>query len=1226
VRAPAGSGKTDLLTRRFLRLLGEVDDPGRIVAITFTRFAAAEMRHRILAELEHAAEASASEASAGPFSMQALAQRALLHSHGLGWNLLDLPAQLRISTIDSFCRDLALQQPLLSGLGGSLEIREQPRELYRRAARRTLEQIDDGDPALREAIEALLLWRDNSWPDLENQLVAMLAKRDQWMHEFVLDRDPDWDILRERLERPFAREVRNHLVSLSQLLDRVPEAREEAFALARFACEQSDGRLHQELAELAEFPTAPFHSAEELEEAREACACLARLLLTDGHFRKQVNVSLGFPKERPAEKRRFLDLLARLAAVPGLESALAAVSALPPARYSDEDWEIIDACFTLLRHAAAELRVVFAEAAAADFIEVAQIAQNVLQGEDGHPTEAALAVADGIRHLLVDEFQDTSRRQHQLLAHLIAAWPEREGRTCFVVGDPMQSIYFFRDADAELFPRVEKLGLEVPADLPLRFDPVLLNANFRTAPPLVTSINDTFALVFGDDDGSGVIYAESQPARDDAIESGPHLVTESVQRMQLHVAFMPESARGTSRGADPERKKESAAEREAAHQQQTAEIVALIRSHLPKMEQARAENEKNRDSKRQQQYRIAVLGRTRKALEPVALALREAAIPFRAVELEKLQDRPEIIDALTLARALLNPQDRVAWLGVLRAPWCGLSLADLHMLASADDPKLLLRLVPELLSERMQLLSEEGRLSAERVLRAMESAERLHSTQPAASLGTWLEQVWLRLDGAQCADATARANLDLLWRCLDSLPQGEPDLLGPALDAALSDLTALPDPNADSGCGVQLMTIHKAKGLEFEVVIVPDLQAGTGRGDVKLLSWLERGLPQEPDANGPDDSSRITEFLVAPLPPKGADRGAIKKWVDRVRSDREKQETRRILYVAATRAREELHLFARPTYKTEKNLARSLVEPKDCLLATAWPALEDEIRKRFVEWRQETSQKELEGSEPEPTTIESLAASSESNLLGMPTPIKPTPMRRLPPDYRPASAEGPSVRVDEALIGAGRLYERHEGGLLSRALGIAVHSLLQQLAQLLATQPWESARAALSQMQPRIVATIRSAGIDPEHASRIAARAFEIVLKTAGDPLAQWILAPHAEAANEVRWTGLVGGSLRTVQVDRVFRAGPAPRTAGDSADAQAADPFAGQDTWWIIDYKTAHEDGLEPDAALPELRKIFAPQIEAYAKVLRNLRGEDTSLCGGLYYPRMSMLDWWEL
>ena len=128
------------------------------------------------------------------------------------------------------------------------------------------------------------------------------------------------------------------------------------------------------------------------------------------------------------------------------------------------------------------------------------------------------------------------------------------------------------------------------------------------------------------------------------------------------------------------------------------------------------------------------------------------------------------------------------------------------------------------------------------MLRVAEAAPGLRFAQPARSLGTWLEEAWLRLGGAQCVDATARANLDLLWRALDSLPEGEQDFLGPALDAALEGLKALPDPDADSDCGVQLMTIHKSKGLEFEVVIVPDLQAGTNHSGVKLLSWVERGL------------------------------------------------------------------------------------------------------------------------------------------------------------------------------------------------------------------------------------------------------------------------------------------------------------------------------------------------------------------------------------------------
>ena len=226
VQAPAGSGKTDLLTRRFLRLLGEVDEPGEVVAITFTNAAAAEMRHRILAELEKAATIHALDAD--EFSMNALAHRALEHSQALGWKLLDLPAQLRVRTIDSFCRELALQQPLLSGFGGGLNIAEQPDELYRRAARETLRKIDQNDSELGAAIEKLLLWRDNGWQEMEELLVEMLGSRDRWMHDFVLEREKDWEALRERLERPFAKVVQRDTDNPEhELLDQIPRNVEE---------------------------------------------------------------------------------------------------------------------------------------------------------------------------------------------------------------------------------------------------------------------------------------------------------------------------------------------------------------------------------------------------------------------------------------------------------------------------------------------------------------------------------------------------------------------------------------------------------------------------------------------------------------------------------------------------------------------------------------------------------------------------------------------------------------------------------------------------------------------------------------------------------------------------------------------------------------------------------------------------------------------------------------
>jgi ATP-dependent exoDNAse (exonuclease V) beta subunit len=1296
VQAPAGSGKTDLLTRRFLRLLAEVEEPSQVVAITFTNAAAAEMRHRILAELEKAAASPA--AGADEFSMDSLARRALAHSRQLGWNLLDLPAQLRVRTIDSFCRELALQQPLLSGFGGGLDIAEQPEELYRRAARETLKKIDQTGSALGAAVEELLVWRDNGWQEMENLLVEMLKSRDRWMHSFVLEgepapEDPNPEALRERLERPFARAAHAALIRLSQLLDRVPGARAEALNLARFACEQSEGQLHRELAELAEFPAAPFIGSTTLEEARQAHANLAELLLTgDGVFRKQVDKRLGFPADRKREKARLLDLIASLAVVPGLEAALAAVRNLPSAGYTEEEWKIVRCCFTLLRQAAAELQIAFAEAGRVDYIEVAQIAQRVLRGEDGLPTDAALAVSDGIRHLLVDEFQDTSRRQHQLLSSLIAACPARAGRSCFVVGDPMQSIYFFREADAELFPRVQSVGLEIPHEEPLLFDFVPLKANFRTAPRLVERLNKAFEQIFASNDGSGVAFSSAQPAREETANAGLPFT--------LHLDFVPQTGRGSS--ADPEAEREI----EAARTAQIDEIVDLIRSHEGCIEQARQARERGEDKK----FRIAVLGRARNHLVPIAQALSEAEIPFRAVELEKLASRPEILDALALARALLNPQDRVAWLGALRAPWCGLSLDDLYTLVGGvnGDPAQLTRPVPELLAERLPLLSEVGRPAAARVLDAQAAASALRALRPTASVGSWLEAVWLRVGGAACVDATARANLNLLWSCLDQLPGGEPDLLGPALDAALDKLTALPDPAVSSDCGVQLMTIHKSKGLEFEVVIVPELQAANGSGGRKMLSWLERGLERGPECepeqglDEPGESEEITEFLIAPFQRKGDDKGSAKAWVDRVYREREWQETRRILYVAATRAREELHFFARPACK-ERDGEFTLPEPVNSLLATAWPALKEEVRARFEAWkttrtasgtreeqpatredllrsrdeqqkpREEQLQayesqqpKVYEGSQTgvhEGQEIESIAASGESNLFIMSSPIRPTLLRRLPPDYWPAPAPlaaQPSIaaqqedpestlfpepmgapsfpRLDAERVGdhaaqaifpgeeaqsafsgseagSSGLYSRHEGGLLSRALGTAVHTLLEELARLRMGLDWEAARSALGNFEPRIAGQVRAAGVDRFQAARIAAEALKLALDASQNLIGSWILSPHSGAASEAGWAGIAGGlrAVRTVRVDRVFHAGPEPCAEGD-------------DCWWIIDYKTAHADRLDPVQAKSELHALFAPQVEAYAQILRNLHGAGTPVCAGLYYPRLLLLDWWQM
>ncbi|HEU5352220.1 MAG TPA: UvrD-helicase domain-containing protein [Terracidiphilus sp.] len=1177
VQAPAGSGKTDLLTRRFLRLLAEVDDPSQVVAITFTRAADAEMRHRILSELEKAAEASA-PSSDDPLDMQHLAHRALARSRQRNWQLLDLPSQLRITTIDAFCREIALQQPLLSGLGGALDLLPRPDEFYRRAARTTLFQLDGGDTSLAAAIRLLLLWRDNDLADLENLLVEMLRDRDRWMHGYLLQRDPDWDLLRLTFQQPFVNTIRDHIIFLDNIIQSISNVKDEILLLARFACKNQHGEPFQPLAELPEFPAPPFASADSLEEARQAWLIAATLLLTnDGGFRQRIDKTLGFPADCKAEKARLLALISKLRSVSGFEAALKSLRELPPTRYPDEEWDILRASFTLLRHAAVQLLTVFAESSGVDYIQIAQIARHVLLDEEREPTEAAIALADNIHHLLVDEFQDTSRSQHRLLGSLIAAWPDDAGRSLFVVGDPMQSIYYFRGADAELFPQVRDLGLQLPTSGSFPLHPVRLSANFRTDPALVADLNQVFARVFAQDDGSGITFEPALPVRDPG--------TLPLPRRHLHCTFMP----GAQAGNAALGKEQTAQLRAAATEAQLESMLAVIRAHMPLVAQARANGKP---------WRIAVLARAKKHLAPLALALRKAEIPFRAVELEDLTARPEILDALALARAILNPLDRVAWLGLLRAPWCGLSLADLHILAGDEASEN--RPIPELLAERQSSLSPEGQSAVQRLLHALASAPAFRTAQPLATLGTRLQQLWLSLGGAACVDATALENLHLLWSCLDALPAGESDLLGPALDAALKSLTAQPDAAASPDSGVQLMTIHKSKGLEFEVVLVPELQASTrGNSNRRLLSWIERGLA------APTPEGEITEFLVAPLHAKGTQTGSARAFVEQVSRRHEAQESRRLLYVAATRARDELHLFARPAYRFAGGEPQ-LAQPSKTLLATAWPALEEEIRAQFAAWLASPQ------AEQDLASAQQLATVSAAQ---QPAPSHPAILHRLPAGFQPPSpAASAAPAQGSSPIDAGSpLFNRHEGGLSARTIGLAVHVLFQQLARLRSTLEMPAALESLPALLPPLIAQARAAGLAPAQAKSTAARAIELVARAAADPIAQWILAPHPDAASETAWTGLLSGSLRTVRVDRLFRAGPEPLVPGS-------------DIWWIVDYKTAHADSLNLAQALPELRTLFAPQLQAYAAVLRLLHGPQAQLRAALYYPRLLQFDWWEI
>ncbi len=248
-----------------------------------------------------------------------------------------------------------------------------------------------------------------------------------------------------------------------------------------------------------------------------------------------------------------------------------------------------------------------------------------------------------LRHVLVDEFQDTSEAQVQLLQSLTAGWERGDGRTLFLVGDPMQSIYRFRNAEVGLFLDVRDRGL---GDIEL--EPLTLRVNFRSTQPIVQWVNQCFARVLPPRDDvlrGAVKYSESVAAPQATDEGGVH----------VH-AFLRSSRRFEA--------------------QTVADIIE--RRHAEKPD-----------------ARIAILVQGRSHLLDIVAELARRGIRFQATDIDPLGARPAVLDLLALTRALAHLGDRAAWIGVLRAPWCGLTLADCLALLGGDRHASVPRLLRE---------------------------------------------------------------------------------------------------------------------------------------------------------------------------------------------------------------------------------------------------------------------------------------------------------------------------------------------------------------------------------------------------------------------------------------------------------------------------------------------------------------------------------------------------
>ncbi|HEX2453928.1 MAG TPA: UvrD-helicase domain-containing protein [Vicinamibacterales bacterium] len=810
LEASAGTGKTSVLVARYLNLLKAGVDPANILAITFTRKASAEMRERIVRELRESAARSEFDKAR--------------------WvELRDRLGEIAISTIDAFCLSLLREFPLEADLDPGFEMADEtevPR-LIEESLDRSLRIItslakDDPDMALVLAQLGVNRTREGLSMLLERRLVA-------------------WDALDRFLTTgpaglTSALVCRRAETAIQDALRTVPGG------LERFLADGPTGHprytlLVREIQRLRQDDQTPDAA---VRAALERVA--AHFLTGEGKPRAggAIHPYRGEHYPTPDASRRHRSAVSQIA--PQIERIMYAFS-------RDLNVVLARGIRRMFGIALQQYRRALEERSVLDFSDVLQRALDLLRQMDEF-AQSRYRLESRYHHVLVDEFQDTSRAQWELISLLTQSWGEGLGlaadASIFIVGDRKQSIYRFRDAEATVLQRAGRFIEALrPSGSPRRS----ITRSFRAVPELLEFVNDVFTEM-------------SQPAGTaDAFtygEGDSFPVDPSANRLRG-------PALGISVADDPE----------ACAAAVASEIARILREDTVR-------DRKTGVPRSAAPGDIAILFRSRASHREFERELERLRIPAYVYKGLGFFDADETKDVVALLRYLARPDSDLRAAAFLRSRFIRISDRGLALLA----PDLARALTsPDPASTFAELDDEDRRVlvrARDQVASWLAKVDRV----PPADL---IEQILI--DSAYAYELRGPRRQQA-WENLKKMRglirriQNRGYATLPRIADHLDSLTAGDESNAvlEALDAVNLMTVHAAKGLEFPIVFVVNLSKGAS-GPPRPVRVV---------ADGDDEPSVSIGPFVSDA--------------DEADRERERHETRRLLYVAFTRARDRLYL------------------------------------------------------------------------------------------------------------------------------------------------------------------------------------------------------------------------------------------------------------------------------------------------------------------------------